>query len=74
MCGLTRFAKSLISELEIMFPTHGVMDTLGILYPQYWLQPKCDPSFAKYLEILKTFFCYGKTHKVNEQEIKVHEL
>ncbi len=74
MCGLTRVAKSLIRELEIMFPAHGVLDIPGIIYPQYWLHLDCDASFAKHLEILKTFFCYGKTHKVNEQEVKVHEL
>ncbi len=27
--------KTLVRELEIRFLTHGVMDVLGILYPQY---------------------------------------
>ncbi len=53
MCGLTRVAKSLIRELEIMFLAHGVMDILGIVYPQYWLQLDCDAYFAKHLEVLK---------------------
>jgi hypothetical protein len=74
VCGLTRVAKSLIKELEIMFPSHGVMDILGIIYLQYWLQPDCDAFFAKHLGVLKIIFCYGKTHKVNELEVKVHEL
>jgi hypothetical protein len=42
------------------------MDALGIVYPQYWLQLDYDASSAKHLEVLKTTFYYGKTHKVNE--------
>jgi hypothetical protein len=26
------------------------------VYPQYWLQPNCDASFAMHLEVLKIFF------------------
>jgi hypothetical protein len=29
--------KTLIQELETRFLAHGVMDALGIVYPQYWL-------------------------------------
>ncbi len=56
MCGLTRVVKSLIRKLEIKFPTHGVKNVFGIVYPQYWLQPNCDASFAMHLEVLKIFF------------------
>lgn len=30
--------------------------------------------FCKHLEVLKITLCYDKTHKVNEKEVKVHEL
>jgi hypothetical protein len=40
--------------LEIMFLTHGVMDALKIVYPQYWLRLDCEASFAKHLEVRKT--------------------
>jgi hypothetical protein len=29
--------EALIQELEIRFPAHGVLDALGIGYPQYWM-------------------------------------
>jgi hypothetical protein len=59
-------------ELEIKFQTHGVMNVLGIVYPQYWLQPDCDASFANHLQVFKVIFYYGKTmHKVDEQEVQV---
>jgi hypothetical protein len=38
------------------------------------LQPNCDACFAKHLEVLRIALCYDKTHKVNEKEVKVHEL
>jgi hypothetical protein len=53
-------------ELEMRFLAHCVMDVLGIVYLEYRLQLDCDASFAKHLEVLKTTFYYGKTHKVNE--------
>jgi hypothetical protein len=31
--AFTKVIKTLIQELEIRFPTHGVMDVLGIMYP-----------------------------------------
>jgi hypothetical protein len=36
-------------ELEIRFPTHRVMNAIGIMYPYYWLQPNYDASFANHL-------------------------
>jgi hypothetical protein len=27
--------ETLVRKLEISFPTHGVMDAFGIMYPQY---------------------------------------
>jgi len=27
----------LLKDLEGRFPTHGVMDNMGVVYPQYWL-------------------------------------
>jgi hypothetical protein len=35
--ALARASKTLIQELETRFPTHGIMDAFGIIYPQYWL-------------------------------------
>ncbi len=34
---LVRASKTLIQELETRFPTHGIMDAFGIIYPQDWL-------------------------------------
>jgi hypothetical protein len=29
--------ESFVQMLEIRFLAHGVMDVLGIVYPQYWI-------------------------------------
>ncbi len=60
MCSLIGAGKNLIKELEIKFPTHGVMDVLGIVYLSYFLQLENDVSFAKHLEILKIVFIITK--------------
>jgi hypothetical protein len=33
------------------------MDALGIVYPQYWLQPNCEMSLSKHIHVIKTTFC-----------------
>jgi hypothetical protein len=64
----------LIQELETRFPTHGVMDILGIVYPLYWLQLDCEASFPKHLEIIKTIFYFGKTQLLDGVETFVFEV
>jgi hypothetical protein len=40
----------LIQELQRRFPEHIVLDALGIIYPQYWLQPDVEITFSKHLK------------------------
>ena len=47
----------LIGELDICFPTNHVLDFLGIVFPQYWLQENVDNNFGAHLAILKGAFC-----------------
>jgi carbamoylphosphate synthase large subunit len=35
--ALVGASKNLVKKLETKFPTHGVMDVIGIMYPQYWI-------------------------------------
>jgi hypothetical protein len=53
--------ETLIQELETRFPTHGVMDAFGIVYPQYWSHADYETSFPKHLAIIKTILCSNKT-------------
>ena len=57
---MTKVAEALIAELETSFPANHVMDSLGIVFPQYWLQENVDMSFSAHLAILKAAFCQPK--------------
>ncbi|KAG0595418.1 hypothetical protein M758_UG165000 [Ceratodon purpureus] len=56
----SHIADALIEELDIRFPANHVMDSLGIVFPQYWLQDNVDSSFSAHLSILKDFFATPK--------------
>ena len=50
----------MVAELDICFPANHVLDSLGIVFPQYWLQDNVDSSFGAHLTILKGAFCQPK--------------
>jgi hypothetical protein len=33
------------------------MDTMGIVYPQYWMQVDIEVTFPQHLEVIKGFCC-----------------
>jgi hypothetical protein len=45
-----------------------------ILHPQYWMNPKCDATFVKHLQIIKSAFHLGETHKLDDQNMMLGEL
>lgn len=46
----------LVTKLEQRFPNHGLMNALGIIYPQYWLQLDCESTFAIHLSVIKQHY------------------
>jgi hypothetical protein len=50
---LTNDAAKLIQEMSLWFPVAHLMDALGIIYPQYWLEEGCDSKFEKHLRFVK---------------------
>jgi hypothetical protein len=53
----TSAAEMLISELSKRFPSCDLMDALGIVFPQFWLQAIYDALFPLHLKTLKAHFC-----------------
>jgi hypothetical protein len=45
---------------ETWFPTHDVMDALGVVYPQYWLKSTCESRFPTHMDVLKKFYYQPK--------------
>lgn len=67
LCVLVDFAdaaEKVLRELEVRFPAVPVVDALGVVYPQYWLQGDCEVSFRKHLTVLKDF--YGESRYVEK--------
>jgi hypothetical protein len=50
-------AQQLSDELKGRFPAHVVLDAMGVVYPQYWVNEKtAQISFRKHLNVLKEYF------------------
>ncbi len=47
-------------KLEKRFLAQDVMDSLGLVYPQYWLKPSCEHTFPLHMAILKGFYSRPK--------------
>lgn len=45
-----------MDDMASRFPDHSLLDALGVVYPQYWLQGDCASSFRKHLDIIKNFY------------------
>jgi hypothetical protein len=57
---MPKVANCLVKDLERRFLTHGVMDNMGVLYPQYWLQLDAKAIFAKHLCAIKEAYFHLK--------------
>ena len=57
---IVEIAQSLSDELDRQFPQQELLDTFGIIYPQYWKQEGADQSFPHHLSVLKNHYCHAK--------------
>jgi hypothetical protein len=60
-------AEMLIAELGKRFPDHKLMNALGIVFPQYWLQHNCDEFFPLHMKTLRQHFC--ETRSVSKGDV-----
>jgi hypothetical protein len=47
----------LIEGFNFLFLKQLILDALGVVYPQYWLQAYVDHIFPGHLKVLKSFYC-----------------
>jgi len=50
----------LSDELDWHFPHQDLLDAFGIIYPQYWKQPKAKRELLFHLNVLKRFYSHSK--------------
>ena len=55
--------EMLVLELDIRFSEVELMNSLGIVFPQYWIQPNCDEFFSFHVKTLRSHF--GVVRSVN---------
>ena len=56
-------AEMLSRELDFRFPEVELMNSLAVVFPQYWLQPNCDDLFPLHVKTLRAHFAVVR--KVN---------
>jgi hypothetical protein len=49
-------ADLLISQLDKRFLNYEIMEALGVVFSQYWLQGKCDEMFPVHMQVIKDWF------------------
>jgi hypothetical protein len=54
-------ASQLMAEFRSQFPSQGVLDALGLLYPQFWAMPDVEKQFPKHLSVIKQWYAVPKT-------------
>jgi len=52
----------LITKLDQWFMDFELMNALGIMYPEFWMQPDVDLFFTLHMVVIKKHYC--KTNKV----------
>jgi hypothetical protein len=57
---MARVVDYLVNKLEGRFLAHGVMDSLNVVYPQYWLQLNEKVSFSNHLHVIKKTYYHPK--------------
>jgi hypothetical protein len=54
----------LIEELDAQFLEYTILDAMGIVCPQYWLQAYAYMIFPRHLEVLKDFYGSKRTYGI----------
>jgi hypothetical protein len=66
-------AEIVIAELNVIFPDVDLLNALGVIFPQYWMDPNCHELFPLHLEILTDFFSAPKTSQGEGGQSRVNE-
>jgi hypothetical protein len=47
----------LIQELDRRFSHSNIMAAMEVVFPQYWLNPKCDDLFPVHMQVIHKWYC-----------------
>lgn len=67
--GQCRDAADLLRlELDLRCPEVELMNALGVVFPQYWLQPNCDDLFPMHVKTLREHYAVCRTVNLGSKE------
>jgi len=72
--GVVGVAKKLKYKLDVCFQVQYIMNTLGILYPQFWCSPTADEMFDKHLRTFMAAYGHGKILDDHDKKLLIHPL
>lgn len=55
-----RQLNSIFSNCNFCFASHGVMEVLRVVFPQYWMMINYDKSFKRHNNVIKAQYYYPK--------------
>lgn len=67
-------ADQVVEEVRSRFPAHGLMDALGMVYPQYWKNGDPQALFRKHLDVIKAHFGESRSIGTGDDKILVPAL
>lgn len=74
--GQCRDAAEMLSlELDARFPEVELMNALGVVFPQYWLQANCEDLFPMHIKTLRAHFAvvrhvnFGTVSEPDNQQV-----
>jgi hypothetical protein len=68
-CQCAIVAKMLVTKLERHFLDSELMNAIGILYLQFWMQPNVEFSFSLDLNVIKKQYCKLKRMKLSLYQV-----
>ncbi len=68
-CQCVIVVEILVTKLESHFHDSKLMNALGILYPQFWMQPNVELCFSLDLSVIKKQYC-----ELKRMELSIYQV
>jgi hypothetical protein len=68
-CQCVVIAKMFVTKLERCFVDSKLINALGIVYHQFWMQPNVELSFSLHLCVFKRHYCELKRMKPSLDQV-----
>jgi hypothetical protein len=67
-------AMLMMEALDQQFPDVNLINALGVVFPQYWLQPNCHEMFVLHLQVIISYYCQEKRFRPDAENSEAELL